>query len=144
MKPLPNVKQGTDYDCGLAVVQSVLMGYGWSRAVAELEVREIPCDPHYGTRPEAIEAHLRNHFCTISGEMTIGDLRHFVRQGRPVICAVEDHWIVVDAVERNAVIYMDPATGRHERKTLAKFAAWWHDQHRFVAFGNLGICPWTK
>jgi hypothetical protein len=140
--PLPDVRQKADHDCGLAMVASVLMRSGWSRKHATDFIATVPCDPWFGTRPEAIDGCLREHFQTLVGEMTIRDLRHFTRTGRPVICAVDDHWIGVDEVTRNHVIYMDPATGTHERKTVRKFEQWWQDRGRFITFRNFGICPW--
>jgi ABC-type bacteriocin/lantibiotic exporter with double-glycine peptidase domain len=141
---LPDYKQSDDHDCGRAVIVSVLLLSGWKRELAESFVLNVPCDEWYGTRPEAIETALRLYFHTLAGEMTLDDLRHFTRTGRPVICAVNDHWIGVDQVQRRHVVYMNPSTGKHEQKTIAKFSEWWHDRGRFSRFQNFGIVAWPS
>jgi ABC-type bacteriocin/lantibiotic exporter with double-glycine peptidase domain len=139
MNPVPNCKQKADHDCGRAAVMSVLMHYGYERSMAKLAADGMPCCETYGTRPEAIEQFFFHRCNVISGTLNIAHLKYFTRYGYPVICAVEDHWVVVDEVSRSKVVYMDPETGKHEQKKIAEFSEWWRDHGRFTTLHRFGI-----
>jgi ABC-type bacteriocin/lantibiotic exporter with double-glycine peptidase domain len=65
--------------------------------------------------------------------MTLDDLRHHHRLGRPVVCLVRidggGHWVVVRGVTRSRVHFHDPADGR-QSLPFAEWESRWIDTDR--------------
>lgn len=135
MLSLPDVRQKRDYDCGKAATACVLQLLD-----ASADLRVLGTTPTDGTDPRAIESCLRLAGCkVVSGEMTLGDLRHFTRTGRPVIAVVNGHYVVVAGVSRGKVHYQDPLEGP-QRCSEKDFAKWWKEADRLgVVYDQFGI-----
>lgn len=87
-----------------------------------------------GSDPRTVESYLRRiGLCLSAGEMDLGDLRYHARRGRPVICAIEGHWVVSAGIKRGKVHYMDPDEGP-KRLAETDFLAIWHDQDRLGSY----------
>lgn len=134
MIDLPDVRQRDTWDCGPAAVTCVLRAYGWGKRDAAFAVADLG-NPATGTDPFAIESRLQylgfdSHVCH---GMTVDDLRHHTRQGRPVLCPVtwggEGHYVTVGEVSRGRVAYQCPTDGPC-RDRFADWLAAWQDWHR--------------
>lgn len=128
MIELQPIFQRKSFDCGRAVVQTVLTYYG--RDPKETR-RRLQVSSFDGVHPAGIAAFLRDQgLKVLLGEMTLGDLRWQTRQGRPVIALVQraesGHYLVVKGVRRGRVFYADPADGAGDEHELA-FLGRWHD-----------------
>jgi hypothetical protein len=79
MIDLIDLRQQTDYDCGVVCCQIVWEFFGLPR-------RRVPASQIDGTDPRTIEAALRQAgLPVLSGEMSLSDLSHFARTRRPTI-----------------------------------------------------------
>jgi ABC-type bacteriocin/lantibiotic exporter with double-glycine peptidase domain len=106
-----------------------------------LDVQRL-ANPVQGTAPDTIEAVLRAAgLPVVSGSMRGGDLEHFTRCGRPVICPLSlsgGHWVVIAEANRNYVTFHDPLVGSRWMWT-DDFADVWTDTtrngHTFARWG---------
>lgn len=135
MLTLPDVRQKKAYDCGRAATECVLKHFS-----ATANLSNLATTPTDGTDPRAIEACLRLAGRKIvSGEMSLADLRHFTRSGRPVIAVVNGHYVVVSGVSRGRVHYQDPLEGP-QRCSERDFVMWWKEADRLgVVYDQFGI-----
>lgn len=123
---IPDIRQGTDYDCGAACIDAVCRYWGRrSRGPVSL------ANPVQGMAPETVAAWLRSLGAKVlSGSLFgVADLQHFTRAGLPVLCPITaaggGHWVVVRGVERGRVYYHCPVEGE-----VSVRAAQWLDQWR--------------
>lgn len=141
MLTIPDIRQREDYDCGAAALDAVASYWGLrARGPAKL------ANAVHGMAPDTVEAVLRAlGLSVLSGEMTVADLRHLTREGRPVLCPVAvrgGHWVVVRGVERGRVHVHCPIEGPAAWR-LADWEAGWADSTRGREFVRWGICPRT-
>ncbi len=137
---LRDVRQRDDHDCGEAAVDIVLSFLG-TRGKSDV------ASAVDGTHPSAIEAALRRAGLSVqSGTMTVSDLQHHTRQGRPVLCPIASyggHWVVIRGVGRGFVYYQCPVSGR-EQKRLQEWIDLWRDSTRAAHdFDTWGIAAGT-
>ncbi len=137
---IPDVRQQSDHDCGEAAVVAVLRYWG-------LRNKPAFATPQDGSDPRQLESALRlAGLKVLSGEMTIVDLRHFTKEGRPVICLTQSegqgHYVVVSGVHGRYVQYHDVSCGIvHCTKKLWELD--WHDRGRMgESFVHFGIAAW--
>lgn len=134
MLTLSDIRQKTDYDCGIVAVKILLKALG-KRLTPDNE-KVLATSPIDGTDPRAIEALLRKlGLHVVSGEMTWEDLVYFT-QTRPVICLVTydkvGHWVVAAGLKDRKMYYQDPSSGPRslgKRKWLER----WKDIDRLGA-----------
>ena len=136
---IPDVRQRTNYDCGPAVVKSVLDHLGLRRSLDHLTSRLLT-SPIDGTDPRSIEAYLRHEGLKIvAGEMTLADLRHFCQTGRVVICLTKNHYVAVTKVTASRIYVQDPQAGPCVHR-LMDFPPAWVDVDRWgVTYHQFGI-----
>lgn len=106
---IPDIRQEQAWDCGPTAVRAVLSAF-------RRKPVDVPCSPQDGTDPRTIEHVLRSAgLFVLAGEMSLADLAHQTRNGRPVLCPVRlsdcGHWVVVTSVGRRDVLYHDPTHG---------------------------------
>lgn len=140
---LPDVRQTGDHDCGAACL-AVL--FEWYDVPRPRWVRPM-CDPEDGLQPDAVRSAVRSVLgVAVSLPMTVGVLRGFVLDGRPVLCPVMlpgadcGHWVVVRGVTRARVSYHCPENGR-ESLPLDGWLAAWRDEPGAV-YQQWGITGW--
>lgn len=97
-----------------------------------------------GTDPRAVESYLRRMGLTVlAGEMTINDLAHFGRTGRPVLCLVQDdgvgHYVVSAGTRRGRVYFQDPLAGPRSLSRLGFDLAWWDYDRLGPAYRRYGL-----
>lgn len=137
---IPDIRQQADYDCGAAALDAVLSFHG-------LRVRGPVrlANAVQGMSPDTVEAVLRSvGLAVLSGTMTVGDLRHLTRAGRPVLCPVSaggGHWVVVRGVARGRVHFHCPTRGPVHTPELHWVAEWVDTSRSGQTFSHWGICP---
>ena len=111
MLTLPDERQKEAYDCGEAAVKCVLKYYQVSSSIKFATSVD-------GSDPRQLEAAFRlAGLNVLAGEMTIADLRHFIKCRIPVICliwyenGISSHYVVVSGFSKNTVYYHDVSTG---------------------------------
>jgi ABC-type bacteriocin/lantibiotic exporter with double-glycine peptidase domain len=126
---LPDIRQVSDYDCGVAASKVVLAYLGHTQRP------KLPVTPIDGTDPRTIESAFRQLGLPVfSGQFDIPLLKHCAATDRPVICLVQQggvgHYVVSAGVFRGTVFYQCPAEGPLSAKA-ASFLDSWHDADRF-------------
>lgn len=140
MISLPDIRQSTDYDCGAAGIDVVCRYYG-RRARGPVKL----ANPIQGMSPDTVEAVFRSlGFTVLAGRMTVDDLAHLTKTGRPVLCCVTidtgGHWVVVRGVTRSRVHYHCPLRG--PRSTfITDWESNWHDRTTSGhVYDRYGLC----
>jgi hypothetical protein len=149
---VPLVRQTTDYTCGAAALQSVLLYYGEDFGQMEL-ARYLGASPQNGTRYRAIlrfanrkfpDPQKRNLWMWKRCGMTIDILREIIDSGRPPILPLqawgkpgvnwkkewkEGHYAVAVGYDEYNLYFMDPSTpGHYAYIPNEEFLDRWHDQ----------------
>lgn len=133
------VKQPSNFSCGGAALAMLLRFHG---ATVPKDVYSL-CSPDDGLQPDAVKAVLQRqwgHYT--SARMTVGVLRGFLSDEKPVLCPVllpgEDvsHWVVTRGVTRCRVHFVCPEQGE-KSLPVAEWLACWRDEApgRFVSWG---------
>ena len=123
---IPDIRQSADYDCGDAVVSALARfhGIGVSGGIS---------NAIQGTDPGTVEAVVRRWgLPVVSGTLTLADLAHFTKTGRPVLCPVAafgGHWVIVRGIDRGRVHVHCPFSGPTSTPS-AKWVAEWRDVSR--------------
>jgi ABC-type bacteriocin/lantibiotic exporter with double-glycine peptidase domain len=135
---IPDVRQQDDFDCGAAVVRAVLRLYDKRPPHAV----DALANPVQGLAPDTVEAVFRAAgLPVLAGNLTLDDLRHFTRLGRPVVCptAIDGgHWVAVAGVGRSRVHYHDPLRGPRSMAFPQWLESWRGSTrygHHYDAFG---------
>lgn len=137
-----DVRQTEGHDCGEAAMDTAFRLFGLRSVVVGLAT---PLD---GMHPATIEAVLQKAGMFVqSGRMTVEDLKHHTRLGRPVLCPVSlygGHWVVVRGVGPKRVHYHCPTDGRRS-VSHESWDALWHDVERAGhTFVHWGIATWAN
>lgn len=141
---LPDVRQQSDYDCGIAAALCVLRYLGADRLRRDVEAT-LGATRLDGTDPRAMEAMFRREGLAVqSGTMALADLAYHAGRGRPVVCLVTrggtakapgahpgavGHYVVSAGVRRGFVHVHDPVEGPGRVRT-AEFLSRWADWDR--------------
>lgn len=142
-------QRADDAHCGAvaAAVALDLCGFPADESTERVALG-LPVTPLDGVDPRTMEAFLRRQGLRVqSGEMTVPDLRHHTREGRPVLCLTRQdggHWVTVVRVYGPAVWYHDPAAGGRSA-TWKQWEAGWYDVDRYgVEYRRFGIACWRE
>lgn len=156
---VPTVRQGTNYTCGVASLQSILMYYGIDSREDKLSKSLNVNGDH--ARADEIKSYSESIGFKVTQlhNMTAGELRKQIDKKNPVmIClqAWEDegttseqykniwdagHWVVVIGYDKNNFYFMDPSTmGNYTYIPVNEFLVRWHDKEdgtdfRYIHFG---------
>lgn len=143
----PRVLQRSNWDCGRAVAQSILLYFGHDPKQAKKSLATSILD---GTHPGGLGAFLREQGLDVivGNGFTIDDLRWQTRKGRPVACLVQradedgfrcGHWVTVLAVARRRVHFHDPADGDGSEAEADFLNRWWDNDSDAHQFRRRGI-----
>lgn len=159
---VPNVRQHTDYTCGVACVQSVMQYAGIEMRPDQL-TEILKSTEDIGTdHNEMIEC--LNSCNGISAEwksgMTDGELEEYINAGKPVICLLQawhdvqseyghydytdewedGHYAIAIGIDRENVYFMDPSTcGNYTFITREHLKMRWHDEDGGELYRKAGI-----
>jgi ABC-type bacteriocin/lantibiotic exporter with double-glycine peptidase domain len=139
MIDFPDVRQLDGHDCGATCVYGVLRVLKLRVRRSEV-ARALLTDDLDGTHPAAVEAYLRQQGLKVSaGNMSLKDLAHHTKAGRPVILAVKGHYLVAVHATRTHVTVHDPEQGKLKMHAN-DLEAIWHDTTRSGAvYDHYGI-----
>jgi predicted double-glycine peptidase len=154
---VPNVRQATDYTCGVAALQAVLAYYG-IQTREDLLAREVGADPNKGVNPPAIvrAARARGLTAELRQGMTLGEIAALVHAGSPVLVALQawsdnprssyredwdnGHYAIIVAVDENTVVFEDPSVlGSRAVLSRREFDIRWHDRDGTRRYVHMGI-----
>jgi len=150
---VPDVRQSTDYTCGVSALQAVLAYYGVAVREDQLS-KEMAATPQDGVAPEVIVRVARAHGLTadMHENMTVDDLGAALLQHRPVVVELQawadrprtdwvndwddGHYAIVIAVEGDELVFEDPSVlGSRAVLPRHEFEQRWHD----IDFGQRHI-----
>lgn len=132
--PVPLTRQGRDYTCGVACVQSLLRYAGYAFDVREeLLIEPLGATPENGTPLSGIVGFLNQVRRPAEGgkesepvmraelrqNMTIADLTRHLDEGNPVVCLIQAWWADADGQANFGYNYADE----------------WEDGHYVIAVG---------
>jgi predicted double-glycine peptidase len=158
---VPLTRQGTDYTCGVAALQSVLGFYGEEYREDELSKR-LHADPKDGTDCHRIERFCRSRGFSTQAKtgMTLDELRAANNQGRPVIVLLQawsehptnyssdwddGHYVVAIGCDAHNIYFMDPSTlGHYAYVPKNEFLKRWHDTNGKEKLVHFGMSVWKS
>lgn len=159
---LPKVNQTHDYDCGAAALRAVAEYWGVGPEDEGEFIKICSSDKNTGTKPTNIikaaqelglHAHAQKH-------MTIGNLKHFIDQGKPVICAAQawgdkeeyselekGHYLVAIGHDDQYIFFEDPSIRGYKTRghmTFDEFNKRWVDiDRKGGTLRHYGIILWA-
>jgi predicted double-glycine peptidase len=141
---VPDVRQSTDYSCGISAMEAVLRYYRVPVDEAAL-LREAKVDPEVGASLAKLAeiARKRGYVAEIRANLTLEQVEEEVARGRPAIvlnqswradpdlawadCWDDGHYLVVIGADDDAVYVEDPSIeGARGRIRRAEFVERWH------------------
>ena len=159
----PDTRQGKNFTCGASSVQSILYYYGENIREDEL-ADTLKSDPEDGTQSDGMVQlfHARG-LRTISGEMTIEDLKRNIDMGIPTMIPIQawpdddeldkdlsaswedGHWIVAIGYAPGTIIFDDPVLlDNHGYMAIEDLESRWHDKNGDTKLDHFGIAVWGK
>ncbi len=154
---VPDVRQATDYTCGVSALQAVLAYYGIEAREDRL-ARELGADPDKGVNPPAIvkAAQARGLTAELRQGMTIREIAELVHEGSPVLVALQawsdkprssyrddwddGHYAIIIAVNHDKVVFEDPSVfGSRAVLSRQEFEDRWHDTDGTQRYVRMGI-----
>jgi predicted double-glycine peptidase len=146
LNPLPMIRQGTPYTCGVASLQSILAYYGEEWREDNL-ARELKSTPEEGTDYHEIVrfAQSKGLSAEVVEGMTVDALKRYTAAGKPVLVAIQawgdksdysndwddGHYSIVIGIDERNVYLMDPSTaGNYTFIPIPEFIARWHDSYK--------------
>ena len=155
---IPPTRQSTDYTCGVAALQSVLLHLDGKDDYSEGTLAvELKADQASGTGYRAIADFARNkgYGAEMRTEMSLADLRRHIDGGNPVIVLfqawsdapvdysqdVEDgHYAVAIGYDVENVYFMDPSVlGNYACIPNREFLDRWHDEDKGERLDRFGL-----
>lgn len=116
------VYQKSDSDCGRACIEMILNYY----LVNTRGLTSLSCAID-GVQLRTIESFLREKgFCVIAGNFDIKLLRYYVKSGVPIICLLQDHYVLVTGFEGRQIIYNCPMNGEQRQSIISFKRDWWN------------------
>jgi len=153
---IPMTRQATDFTCGVAALQSVLMYFGDEILEAEL-CKDLKADPNEGTAYKEMMrlAKEKGYSVEVFTGMKIEDLKSLIDKGKPVICLVQawperqvdyandwedGHYAVAIGHDADNIFFMDPSTlGNYTYIPTREFLTRWHDTDTKVKLEHFGM-----
>lgn len=138
----PPILQRSAHDCGNAVVRALFAAH----QVGPRGLKADLSNPVQGMSPDTLEAILWKGFGALArGTLTVADLTHYCRTGRPVACLTDyqgGHWVLAWKVARGRVSFLCPDRGM-VAVPVAEWVGHWHDSANGVEYRRFGVCPWS-
>lgn len=140
------VYQKDDWTCGRAAL-AMLFKFYKTPVPRDLEYF---CSPDEGIQPDAVKAILhRQYGHYTSCRMTVGILRGYIRDGKPVLTPIvwdeknpqESHWVVVRGVTPRRVHYVCPLEGFRSR-SIDEWMKFWYGWGGLVGYFCWGVTSW--
>jgi predicted double-glycine peptidase len=153
---VPLTRQGKDYTCGVAALQSVLHYYGEEFREDDL-IEKLQPTREEGTRYTRMADFARslNFHVEIFTGMTVADLKKWIDEKRPVIVSIQawaerpvnysgdwddGHYVVAVGYDRENIYFMDPSIlGNYGYISIGEFMKRWHDRDNKKILDQFGM-----
>jgi len=172
--PLPDVRQGDNYSCGVAALMSILAYYGVGPEDYGVLKKKLGTTTRDGTnfRRMVKFAGLQGLQAEARPEMKVEQLERCLDRGRPVICSIQaydedekrspvarrtlyrekdenGHYVVAIGYDRDNLYFMDPSLdGRRGYLPKGEFEERWHDnegtEKKPHLLRHLGLVIWKE
>jgi predicted double-glycine peptidase len=158
---IPMTRQATDYTCGVAALQSVLMYFGDEFMESEL-AKALKSNTKIGTAYEEMVrfSESKGYNVQVFKNMKIEDLKTWIDAGKPVIVLLQawaerkidyatawddGHYAVAVGYDDNNIYFMDPSTlGNYTFVPTKEFLVRWHDTDSKVKLHHFGMVVQKK
>ena len=146
MMLVPDIRQKTDWDGSYAAATSILLMFNRIAPNTNPAIKQ----KRQQTNPNNLAEALRSYGLHIqSGEMSQEDLRHHIKQNRPVICLTQyngtGHYVIVFDVTDYDLGIQCPTQGPI-RKSWEDFTKDWWDcirtENIIESYNQFGIAVW--
>lgn len=152
---LPLVRQSTDYTCGAAAALSILGYFGENNLESEI-AKELGTKPSIGTHHQKMISFFKskNFQVEAHSEMSIEELKAFIKQGKPVLCLIQaweddvtdysnywgiGHYVVAIGYDNQNIYFMDPwVLGQYTYLPQDEFINRWHQ----LTSDNMHLIHW--
>lgn len=154
-------RQATNYTCGVAALQSVLMFYGDEFLESDL-AKLLKANPQEGTAYAEMKrfSESKGYNVQVYKDMKVSDLKKLLDAGKPVICLIQawperkvnyktdwddGHYVVAIGYDDGNVYFMDPSTlGNYTYIPTDEFLVRWHDTDSKVKLNHFGMVVQKK
>ena len=158
---IPMTRQATNYTCGVAALQSVLMFYGDEFLESDL-AKLLKANPQEGTAYAEMKrfSESKGYNVQVYKDMKVSDLKKLLDAGKPVICVIQawperkvnyktdwddGHYVVAIGYDDGNVYFMDPSTlGNYTYIPTDEFLVRWHDTDSKVKLNHFGMVVQKK
>lgn len=158
---IPMTRQATNYTCGVAALQSVLMFYGDEFLESDL-AKLLKANPQEGTAYAEMKrfSESKGYNVQVYKDMKVSDLKKLLDAGKPVICLIQawperkvnyktdwddGHYVVAIGYDDGNVYFMDPSTlGNYTYIPTDEFLVRWHDTDSKVKLNHFGMVVQKK
>jgi len=158
---IPMTRQATNYTCGVAALQSVLMFYGDEFLESDL-AKLLKANPQEGTAYAEMKrfSESKGYNVQVYKDMKVSDLKRLLDAGKPVICLIQawperkvnyktdwddGHYVVAIGYDDGNVYFMDPSTlGNYTYIPTDEFLVRWHDTDSKVKLNHFGMVVQKK
>lgn len=158
---IPMTRQATNYTCGVAALQSVLMFYGDEFLESDL-AKLLKANPKEGTAYAEMKrfSESKGYSVQVYKDMKVSDLKKLLDAGKPVICLIQawperkvnyktdwddGHYVVAIGYDDGNVYFMDPSTlGNYTYIPTDEFLVRWHDTDSKVKLHHFGMVVQKK
>ncbi len=158
---IPMTRQATNYTCGVAALQSVLMFYGDEFLESDL-AKLLKANPQEGTAYAEMKrfSESKGYNVQVYKDMKVSELKELLDAGKPVICLIQawperkvnyktdwddGHYVVAIGYDDGNVYFMDPSTlGNYTYIPTDEFLTRWHDMDSKVKLNHFGMVVQKK
>lgn len=168
--PVQNANQKSNYDCGPAALRAIAKLFGYNNGQDDL-IDKTDADKRKGSHPEDLlmVAHELGMKAVAKKNMTLESLLKQIREGRPVICAIQawahkdkcpnrgrleyeykqlkhGHYVVAMGYDEKYIYFEDPSikNGKRGKLKYDEFLNRWYDKNSSTnkKQPHLGIIIW--
>lgn len=164
MLDFPNVRQSTEYRCGVVCVQTILVYYGEDYREDELisQVTDKNTDMSDNKKsaniPKIVQFLKEKGYSVDNKQMTIDELIRYIDRDIPVIIVLQawedkddytlewnsGHYVVAIGYTKNKILFEDPSTFQTSYLTFKELMGRWHDQDEDTRYIQYGIAVYGK
>lgn len=154
----PDIKQNTNYTCGVVCVQAILAYYGIEYTEAKL-TKLLKTNKKYGTSISSItEFFKRKKFKLSSGSFTVERIKKFLHRQIPILILIQawgphgedythtmqyGHYVVVSGYNKRGLIIEDPAIFGRGFISYVQLKKRWHADDIKPVY-NFGLAVWGQ
>lgn len=135
LRNYPLIQQLSNYDCGVATVQSVLLYEGKYINYKELE-EELKTSKEDGTSPKNINMVLEGHKVKTQETNTTTDIQINLLRNKPTIVCVhykkDSHYCSIIGFDQKGFLLHDPNTKKEKKIPYERFIKVWYNNYALM------------